>query len=145
MKYRHILIIPLFIVLILSACGNTAQETKPIETEAVTENSQSQSTKAEAVYFYGDYVLEGNCSESFYYDRIIFFPNGKCYLHSVDTSRPDRDSGYQVYDYSFSSTSNKVGMGGTAGISGAATEIPSMSENMTLLKFENYVLKRVDE
>ncbi len=144
---KNNLVIILLAAVLLTACGNTSSATEPaIDTtiSSVTETEETSTDDvSESILFYGDYVLDGTCSDQSYYDRIIFYPDGKCYAHLVSVGSDNR--GFFAYEYSFSAQSNKICFGSLGGGNGYMLEVPVMSENKTLLKFDNYVLKRADE
>lgn len=128
------LIIAILAAVLLTACGNSSSVTEPASDSSTGDISES-------IYFYGEYVIDGDIPDTdFVYDRIVFFPDGRCYAHYSPQSE-GRNS-YVAYNYSYCSTSNYVGFDAeNASFEG----LPSMSENRTLLKFDNYVLKRVDD
>jgi hypothetical protein len=130
---------------LLTACSNTSSTT--IDTSESNNSSTEQVSVSESIstedriLFFGEYVIDGEIpSTGYVYDRMIFFPDGKCYAHYYING--EAKDYYSSYDYSYCSQSEYIGF---ARENGSIMEIPSMSEHRTLLKFENYVLKRVDE
>ena len=139
----------ILVPLLLTACANTDAATVNT-TEPANASSEQVSLNADTtnILFYGDYVMdEGTPTTTYYYDRIIFYPDGKCYVHAVRTDKEaeEYDRGYDTYEYSYTSESDKVAIGSISGAKANILEIPRMSENRTLLKFDDYVLKLVDE
>ena len=143
----------ILILFLLTACGISSSSSTDNSAELTNDFDEKISAStvggtSESIMFYGDYVLDGSAPEDIvYYDRIIFYPDGRCYVHYINTTDKDRtiDRGYYTYEYSFSTGANKIGIGSTSGGTGNILEVPIMSENRTLLKFSNYALKLVDE
>ena len=133
----------LLLPLLLSGCGSTSSTTMTAsESTSISAEQSSPSVTDNAddrILFYGEYVIDGEIpSTGEIYDRIIFFPDGKCYAHHYNDGEA-RDY-YLSYEYSYCSESEYIGFARDGGF----REIPSMSEHRTLLKFNDYVLKLVD-
>ena len=127
---------------LLTACSNTSSaptDTSESANASTEQVSVSESNSADdRILFYGEYVIDGEIpSTGYVYDRMIFFPDGKCYVHYYING--EDKSYYSSYDYSYCSQSEYIGF---ARENGSIMEIPSMSEHRNLLKFDNYVLKQ---
>ncbi len=133
---------------LLSACAgenNTNDQSNAFTSGdsniVVSETTKEKDENGSMIYFYGEYVLDGEMpSVDYVYDRIIFFPDGKCYVHSC-TGENDRNY-YTSYEYSYCTTSNYIGFSRE---NSSFVGFPYMTDHRNFLQFDDYVLKRVDE
>ena len=149
---KKTIVLSIFLSVFLMACG-TQQTTQNNTPENMTKigSTTNDSTTDKAtdikdegngiILFYGDYVLDGSAPpQEVVYDRIIFYPDGKCYAHRIYEDGKER--GYYSYYYSYCEKSGKIGIGAE---NASFWEAPTMSEHRNILAFENYALKLVEE
>ncbi len=139
---KKTILLPLVLLCFLVACGTQSTQTATDEVNNSTEtNAAIEKETNENIYFFGDYVIDGNPpTQDVVCNRIIFYPDGKCYAHYLYQDGKER--GYYSYYYSYCEESGKIGIGAE---NSSFVEVPTMSEHRNILAFENYALKLVEE
>ncbi len=140
MKKIVCLLCVIFITSTMTAC-NSADSSNSTSSVDTTENQiVIEDVDNDSIYFYGEYIIEGAIPSTGYVcDRIVFFPDGKSFVHVYHDGVPD--SNIRWFYYSYCNESNYIGFSSE---NSSFFGLPSMSENRTLLKFDDYVLKLVD-